>query len=63
MKTGIPLTRLTETETEKLSLMENTIRKRITGQEKAVKSVCDAIKRNRTGLKDEQKPIGTFLFC
>jgi len=63
MKTGIPLTRLTETETEKLSLMEDTIRKRITGQEKAVKIVCDAIKRNRTGLKDEQKPIGTFLFC
>ena len=63
MKTGIPLTRLTETETEKLSLMEGTIRKRITGQEKAVKTVCDAIKRNRTGLKDEQKPIGTFLFC
>lgn len=63
MKTGIPLTRLTETETEKLSLMEDTIRKRITGQEKAVKTVCDAIKRNRTGLKDEQKPIGTFLFC
>ena len=63
MKTGIPLVRLTETETEKLSLMEDTIRKRITGQEKAVKTVCDAIKRNRTGLKDEQKPIGTFLFC
>ena len=63
MKTGIPLCKLTETETEKLSLMEDTIRKRITGQEKAVKTVCDAIKRNRTGLKDEQKPIGTFLFC
>ena len=63
MKTGIPLTRLTETETEKLFLMEDTIRKRITGQEKAVKTVCDAIKRNRTGLKDEQKPIGSFLFC
>ena len=63
MKTGIPLVRLTETETEKLSLMEDTIKKRITGQEKAVKTVCDAIKRNRTGLKDEQKPIGTFLFC
>ena len=63
MKTGIPLVKLTETETEKLSLMEDTIRKRITGQEKAVKTVCDAIKRNRTGLKDEQKPIGSFLFC
>ncbi len=62
MKTGIPVTRLTETETEKLSLMENTIRKRIVGQNNAVKSVCDAIKRSRTGLKDEHKPIGTFLF-
>ncbi len=62
MKTGIPVTRLTETETEKLSLMEDTIRKRIIGQDKAVKSVCDAIKRSRTGLKDEHKPIGTFLF-
>lgn len=62
MKTGIPVNKLTETETEKLSLMEETIRKRITGQDNAVKAVCDAVKRNRTGLKDEQKPIGTFLF-
>ena len=62
MKTGIPVTRLTETETEKLSIMEDTIRKRIIGQNNAVKSVCDAIKRSRTGLKDEHKPIGTFLF-
>ena len=63
MKTGIPVSRLTEGETKRLFSLEENIRKRIIGQNNAVTAVCNAIRRSRTGLKDEKKPIGTFLFC
>ncbi|MBI4056879.1 MAG: ATP-dependent Clp protease ATP-binding subunit [Elusimicrobia bacterium] len=60
--TGIPVNRLTETETEKLVHMEDEIHKRVVGQEEAIKIICQAIRRSRTGLKDPKRPIGTFLF-
>ncbi|MGA2090644.1 MAG: ATP-dependent Clp protease ATP-binding subunit, partial [Endomicrobiales bacterium] len=60
--TKIPLTRLTETESEKLLHMEDELRKRIIGQDEAIKSVSKAIRRSRTGLKDPRKPIGSFIF-
>lgn len=60
--TGIPLTRLVETESEKLTHMEDKIHKRIVGQDQAVSAVCNAIRRNRAGLKLHNRPIGNFLF-
>ena len=60
--TGIPLTRLTEKESERLILMEHELHKRIVGQDEAVKSVSQAVRRARMGLKDPKKPIGTFVF-
>ncbi|MBN2534574.1 MAG: AAA family ATPase [Spirochaetales bacterium] len=60
--TGIPLTRLVETESEKLTHMEDKIHKRIVGQDQAVSAVCNAIRRNRAGLKLHNRPIGSFLF-
>ena len=60
--TGIPVTRLTESETEKLTHMEKEIHKRLIGQEEAVKVIAQAIKRSRTGMKDPKRPIGNFIF-
>ncbi|MBI4655207.1 MAG: ATP-dependent Clp protease ATP-binding subunit [Elusimicrobia bacterium] len=60
--TGIPVSRLTETETEKLMHMEDEIHKRLIGQEEAVRVVSQAIKRSRTGMKDPKRPIGNFIF-
>lgn len=60
--TGIPITQLTETETEKLMRMEEKIHGRIIGQDEAVTSVSQSIRRSRTGLKDPKRPIGVFLF-
>lgn len=60
--TGIPVTRLTESEAEKLLHIEEELHKRIVGQDEAVKIVAKAIKRSRTGMKDPKKPIGNFLF-
>lgn len=60
--TGIPVVRLVETESEKLAHMEENIHKRIVGQEMAVQALSDAIRRNRSGLREIQRPIGTFLF-
>lgn len=60
--TKIPVTRLTENEAEKLSKLENTLRKRVIGQEEAVSAVAKAVKRGRVGLKDPARPIGSFLF-
>lgn len=61
-RTGISVSKLVETEIEKLSNMEDNLHKRIIGQELAVKSVSNSIRRNRAGLKEEAKPIGSFLF-
>ena len=60
--TKIPVTRLTENEAEKLSKLENTLHKRVIGQEEAVNAVAKAVKRGRVGLKDPARPIGSFLF-
>ncbi|MEW6040126.1 MAG: ATP-dependent Clp protease ATP-binding subunit [Elusimicrobiota bacterium] len=60
--TNIPLTRLTEKEQERLLRMESELKKRIIGQDEALHSISQAIKRSRTGLKDPKKPIGSFIF-
>ena len=60
--TGIPVTRLTEDEGERLLHMEDTLHKRMVGQDEAVKAVARAIRRGRVGLKDPKRPIGSFLF-
>ncbi len=60
--TGIPVMDLLEEEMEKLLRMEDFLRQRIIGQERAIEAVSDAIRRARSGLKDPRRPIGTFLF-
>ncbi|MBP3284047.1 MAG: ATP-dependent Clp protease ATP-binding subunit [Clostridia bacterium] len=60
--TGIPVTRLAEEETERLKNMEETLKKRVVGQDEAVISVSKAIKRSRVGIQDPKRPIGSFLF-
>ena len=60
--TGIPVMDLLEEEMEKLLRMEDYLRLRIIGQERAIEAVSDAIRRARSGLKDPRRPIGTFLF-
>ncbi|MEM7125216.1 MAG: AAA family ATPase [Chloroflexota bacterium] len=60
--TGIPMTSLLQSESEKLLHMESHLQEHIIGQEKAVEVVSDAIRRARSGLKDPNRPIGTFLF-
>ncbi|MBP7795776.1 MAG: ATP-dependent Clp protease ATP-binding subunit [Elusimicrobiales bacterium] len=60
--TGIPVTRMTQSEADKLLHMEEEIHKRIIGQDEAVKIISRSIKRSRTGMKDPKKPIGNFLF-
>ncbi len=60
--TGIPVTRLTEDESQRLLHMEETLHKRVVGQDEAVKAVARAIRRGRVGLKDPKRPIGSFLF-
>ena len=61
-QTGIPVTQLTEAETKKLLKMEETLRSQIIGQDEAVEIVCKAIRRGRTGIKDPNRPTGSFLF-
>ena len=61
--TGVPITQMTEEESERLLRMEDELHKRIVGQDKAVKAVAKAIRRGRAGLKDPKRPIGSFLFC
>ena len=60
--TGIPVTKLVESEMQKLLTMEDILHKRLIGQEEAVDTVSDAIRRARSGLKDPKRPIGTFIF-
>ena len=60
--TGIPVNKLIESEKQKLINMEDILHKRLIGQEEAVETVSDAIRRARSGLKDPKRPIGTFLF-
>jgi len=61
-QTGVPVTRLTEGETQKVLKMEEALKERIIGQEDALKTVCRAIRRSRADIKDPNRPIGAFLF-
>jgi ATP-dependent Clp protease ATP-binding subunit ClpC len=60
--TGIPLTQMMESETEKLLQMEERLHERIIGQDAAIHAISDAIRRARSGLKDPSRPIGSFIF-
>jgi ATP-dependent Clp protease ATP-binding subunit ClpB len=60
--TGIPVTRLMEGELQKLLRLEDLLHERVVGQDEAVKAVADAVLRARSGIKDPNKPIGSFLF-
>jgi ATP-dependent Clp protease ATP-binding subunit ClpC len=60
--TGIPAARMLETEASKLDRMEEVLEGRVVGQREAVQAVSDAIRRNRSGLKEPNRPIGSFLF-
>ncbi len=60
--TGIPVTRLTEDEGERLLNLEKTLHERVVGQDEAVSAVARAIRRGRVGIKDPKRPIGSFLF-
>lgn len=60
--TGIPVTKMLQSEREKLLKLEDELHKRVIGQEEAIEAVSDAVRRSRAGLQNPQKPIGTFLF-
>ena len=60
--TGIPVERLLESEADKLMNMESRIQTRLVGQKDAIKAVCEAVRRGRAGIKDENRPIGSFIF-
>jgi ATP-dependent Clp protease ATP-binding subunit ClpC len=62
MMTGVPVQRVAQQELEKLSQMEDQLRSNVIGQDEAVKKIVRAIQRNRAGLKDPNKPIGSFIF-
>ena len=60
--TGVPVSRMLETETQKLLQMEERLSERVVGQREAVRAVSDAVRRSRAGLSDPRRPIGSFLF-
>ncbi len=60
--TGVPVTKMLQSEREKLLKLEDELHKRVVGQEEAIQAVSDAVRRSRAGLQDQKKPIGTFLF-
>lgn len=60
--TGIPVTRMMQSEREKLLQLEDHLHERVVGQEEAITAVADAIRRSRAGLQDPKKPIGSFIF-
>ncbi|MEZ4930711.1 MAG: AAA family ATPase [Saprospiraceae bacterium] len=62
MMTGIPVKRVAQSESKKLVHMADDIKKMIIGQDEAVKKIVKAIQRNRVGLKDPNRPIGSFIF-
>jgi len=61
-QTGIPVTRLTEAESHKILMMEETLRRHVVGQDEAITTISKAIRRSRAGIKDPNRPIGAFLF-
>ncbi|NBV78097.1 AAA family ATPase [bacterium] len=60
--TGVPVSRMLEEEAQKLSRLDEELKKRIVGQDEAVQKVADAIKRSRAGIADPNRPVGSFLF-
>ncbi len=60
--TGIPVSKMLEGEVEKLLKMEETLGRRVVGQDKAIKAVSDAVRRSRAGIQDPERPIGSFIF-
>lgn len=60
--TGIPVTKMLETERDKLLHLEDELHRRVVGQDEAVNAVADAVRRGRAGLQDEKRPIGSFIF-
>src|SRR5690606_20716217 len=60
--TGVPVSRLLESERGKLLHLEETLGERVIGQQEAVKAVADAVRRSRAGLADPNRPLGSFLF-
>lgn len=62
MWTGVPVSQLTEEESKRLLRLEETLHKRVIGQEEAVSAIAKAIRRGRVGLKDKNRPIGSFIF-
>src|SRR5574344_718338 len=60
--TGIPVTRMMQSEREKLLNLETELHKRVVGQDEAINTIADAIRRSRTGLADSKRPIGSFIF-
>ncbi len=60
--TGIPVTKMLQSEREKLLKLEDDLHKRVVGQEEAITAVSDAIRRSRAGLQDQKRPVGSFLF-
>jgi len=62
MVTGIPVTKVSQTENEKLRNMDKEIKSKVIGQDNAIDKITKAIKRNRVGIKNQKKPIGSFMF-
>ena len=60
--TGIPVTKMLQSDKEKLLHLEEHLHERVVGQEEAITAVADAIRRSRAGLQDPKKPIGSFIF-
>ncbi|MFC1517076.1 ATP-dependent Clp protease ATP-binding subunit [Candidatus Margulisiibacteriota bacterium] len=60
--TGVPITQLSQSETQRLIQIEETLQKRVVGQEDAIKALARAIKRAKAGLRDPKRPIGSFIF-
>ncbi|QXV63921.1 ATP-dependent chaperone ClpB [Mucilaginibacter sp. 21P] len=60
--TGIPVSKMVQSEREKLLSLEDELHKRVAGQEEAIEAISDAIRRSRAGLQDKRKPIGSFIF-
>jgi len=60
--TGIPVSRMLESEKEKLLRLEEELHKRVVGQDEAISAVADAVRRSRAGLQDQKKPVGSFIF-
>lgn len=60
--TGIPVSKMLQSEKEKLLNLEEELHERVIGQDEAIEAVSDAVRRSRAGLQDPKRPIGSFLF-